>query len=170
MDVMLIAGRLVHVMAGIFWVGAMMFVAFYLVPALRDVGPDAGKMMVALRQRGFMRVIPVMAVLTLLSGFWLFWRVSAGAPSHYLFTGPGHVYAVGGLVAVIAFAIGISVTRPAMLRATALAEAMATASPAEREGMMSEAQAARERGARWGRVVAWMLVFSALAMAVGRYI
>ncbi len=170
MDAGMITARLIHVVAGVFWVGAMLFVAAFLVPAIRDTGPDGGKVMAAVAKRGFMHVMPVVAILTILSGIYLYWRVSAGFDYDYLKSGPGHAYAMGGIVAIIAFILGITVTRPAMTKSMALAQSVASAAPEEREAIMAKAQALRTRGARVGTVIAWLLGLATLAMAIGRYV
>ena len=50
MDPLLIAFRLIHVVAGILWVGFAVFVPFYLSPALAEAGPDSAKVMAALQR------------------------------------------------------------------------------------------------------------------------
>jgi len=170
MDGTMIFARLIHVVTGVFWVGAMIFLAAFLAPALKEVGPDAGKVMNALARRGFMKIMPVIAMLTILSGIWLYWRVSVGFDPVYMKSGPGHAYAIGGLLAVIALVLGVVITRPAMLKSAALAQSAIAAEAGERERLMGEAQRLRERGARFGVVVAWLLGLAAVAMAVGRYV
>ena len=61
--------RLVHILGATFWLGSGLFTTFFLVPALGQVGPaGAGPVMGALKQRGLFTVLPVMALLTILSG------------------------------------------------------------------------------------------------------
>ena len=166
----MVVARLIHVLGGILWVGAMVFVAAFLVPAIRDTGPDGAKVMAALGRRKFMQVMPVLAILTLLSGIYLYWRVSDGFETGYMKSWPGHVYAVGGLLALLAFVLGITVTRPAMMKAMALAQSIPSAPDSERPGMMARADALRTRGARMGVVIMWLLISAAALMAVGRYL
>ena len=170
MDVTMIILRLVHVIGGIFWVGAMFFVFRFLAPSIAEAGPDGGKVMAGITRRGFMQVMPVISILTLLSGIWLYWRASAGFSRVYLMSGPGHVYAIGGLLAIIAFILGVTVSRPAMMKGMALGKAMENASPAERETMMATAASLRARGETVGNVIAVLLILAAVAMAIGRYV
>lgn len=170
MDTSMVVGRLIHILAGVFWVGTMVFVTTFLIPAIRDTGPDGGKVMAALTRRRFMQVMPVIAILTILSGLHLLGKVSNGFQVEYLKSGPGHAYGVGGGLAILAFIIGIAVTRPAMMKAVKLAESAASASEDERPVILAKAQASRARGARAGIVVAWLLVLATVAMAVGRYL
>ena len=170
MDAGMITARLIHVLAGVFWVGAMLFVAAFLVPAIRETGPDGGKVMAAVGKRGFMQLMPVIAILTILSGVYLYWRVSGGFDYNYLKSGPGHAYAMGGILSIIAFILGITVTRPAMMRSMELAQSAAAAPPDERDIIMAKAQALRARGSKVGNVIAVLLVLAAVGMAIGRYL
>ena len=169
MDMGMIVARLIHVLAGIFWVGAMLFVTWYLTPALNESGPAGGKVMAAIGRRGFIKVVPVIAILTMLSGIWLYWRISAGFDPVYLRSGPGHVYGTGGILAIVAFLIGMTMSRPAMMKAASLAQSAENAD-AEREAMLAESTRQTEKGLRAGRFVAWLLLASAVTMAIGRYV
>ena len=78
---MLLLARLVHIVVGVFWAGTVIFNAWLLAPALRDIGPDAGKVMGALARRGMLVILPVTGILTILSGLWLYWHASVGIVS-----------------------------------------------------------------------------------------
>src|SRR5437762_1731287 len=71
--------RFAHVFFGALWVGMMAFQTFFLMPALAEVGPDSGKLMAALMRRRIPVILPIVALITLVSGFWLFQRLSGGA-------------------------------------------------------------------------------------------
>src|SRR5687767_13848661 len=146
-DEAIVVARLIHILGGIIWVGAMVFVAAFLTPAIQETGPDGGKVMAAIGRRRFMVVMPVLAIATILSGIYLYWRVSAGFEMGYMKSGPGHAYAIGGLLAILAFVVGITVTRPAMMKSMALVQSASSASEAERPSIMAQAAALRNRGA-----------------------
>lgn len=162
--------RFAHVFFGALWVGMMAFQVFFLAPALADVGPDAGKVMGAMMKRRVPVILPIIALITIVSGMWLFQRMSGGNMSALMATPMGQAFAWGGAVALIAFLIGIVVMRPAMMRSVKLAESIATAPQAERAAIQAEVQRLRARGAVLGKVVAWMLLFTLAAMAVARYL
>lgn len=162
--------RFAHVFFGALWVGMMAFQVFFLMPALAEAGPDAGKVMGAMMKRRVPVIMPIIALITIVSGMWLFMRMSGGNMSALMATPMGQAFGWGGVVALIAFLIGIVVMRPAMMRSMKLMEAIATAPQAERAAMQAEAQSLRARGAVLGKVVAWMLLFTLAAMAVARYL
>lgn len=156
MNWLLLVLRLVHVGGGAMWVGMMAFMTFFLSPALAEVGPEGGKLMAALQRRRIMVIMPVIALLTIGSGFWLMARLYGG-PANLAASRMGVALNVGAAAAILAFLIGIIFMRPAMMRA------MVTTDPAE-------AQRLRARGAMLGRLVARLLFLALGAMAVARYL
>jgi hypothetical protein len=162
MDVLMVTLRLTHVVLGAVWVGMIVLTTFFLAPAIEDSGPEGGKVMAALQRRGIMTVLPIIALGTLLSGIWLYWRFSGGFQNAYLQTPMGLAYALGGGAAILAYVLGITIMRPAMLRASSLGQTLGPTAP--------EVQRLRARGTTISRVVAVLLLFSVAAMAVGRYL
>lgn len=169
MDWLLIVLRIIHVVGGVFWVGSMVFVANFLMPAVGDVGPDGGKVIAALARRNFMNIVPLVAFVTIAAGFWLYLSAGAGSSSYFA-SGPAKVYGVGAMCALAAFFIGMTITRPAMLNGIKLSQAATGAALPERDELMAKAMALRVRGAKAGKVIAVLLLLSALSMAVGRYV
>ena len=171
MNLLLILGRILHIVFGAVWVGFAVFVPFYLVPALQDAGPDGNKVMPALQRRGLITVIPFIAVITLLSGIFLLWRVSGGFGTEYMGSRMGIALSIGGLAAIIGYAIGMTVVRPSMLRAATLSQGLgAITSESERATQLAAIGALRTRGAAGGKLTAILLLISATAMAVARYV
>ncbi len=170
MHAIVLITRLLHVVLGAFWAGTLIFNALFLVPAVRDAGPDGAKVISGLMRRRFFEVMPAVALLTILTGLWLYWHVSGGFQPGYMGSSIGMTYGVGAIASILAFGIGAFVMRPAMLRAAALTQAAAQAAPAEREAHLAAAQALRLRGVKAGRVVAALLTLAVGAMAVARYL
>jgi uncharacterized membrane protein len=155
--------RFTHVVFGALWVGMMAFQVFLLMPALGEAGPDAARLMPALARRNIPTLMLVFAILALGSGFWLFQRMAGGSPAALMATPMGKGFAFGGVVALIAFLLGVTVMRPAMMRSMKLA---ASHDPA----FAQEIQRLRARGTAVGRWVAILLLVTLAAMAVARYL
>ena len=169
-NALLILLRIVHVVAGVFWAGTILFIVHFLEPAVREAGPDGARVMQALQKRRYLDVLPATAALTLLSGFGLFWRIFGR-----LHPGPGASGAeltlgLGGFVALFAFVVGITVLRPSSLRIGALVAERAQASPDRREALEQEMARFRLRARRAGRWIAALLGIAIVCMAVGRYV
>ncbi len=162
--------RLVHILCAVFWVGTTMFTTFFLLPALGSAGPAAGAVMAGLQRRRFMVVLPVTAVLTILSGLRLLDIASSHFQGAYFRSATGMAFATSAALALIAFVIGMSTVRPAAARAGALGARMATATDAERATLAGELDRARRRASSWGLGVVLLLILAAAGMAVARYL
>jgi uncharacterized membrane protein len=171
MSIELVILRLLHILLGAFWAGALIFNAIFLAPAMAEAGPDGAKVMAGLQRRRFMQVMPLVALVTILSGIWLYWRISNGFDPSFGRTRLGMAYGAGGLLAIVGFGIGIGVMRPAMMRIGTLAGAAAQATAqAEREALMAQVSALRKRAASAGRLVAVLLALATALMGVARYL
>ena len=162
--------RLVHVLGGVFWVGAMMYNAFFLMPTIAQAGPAAaGPIIAGFQQRKLFVWLPIVAILTMLAGVRLMMIQSANFSSAYFGTPMGRTYLAGGAMAIIAFAIGFAVNRPAMTRMSELGAAMASANDSAKAAMQGEMAMLRKRSGVGTVVVTWLLIGAAAAMAVARY-
>lgn len=162
--------RFAHVFFAALWVGMMAFQVFFLLPALSEAGPDAGKVLAALTRSRIPIIIPIFALIALVSGMWLFQRMAGGKPEALMATPMGKAFGWGGGIALLAFLIGIVVLRPAMVRSMKLAESLASAPPAERASLQAELQRVRARGNVMSRVITVMLLITLSLMAVARYL
>jgi hypothetical protein len=162
--------RFTHVFFGALWVGMFAFMTFFLMPALAEAGPEGGKLMGALARRRIPVIMPVLALITIISGLWLFQRLSGGHPGGLMATSTGKAFGFGGLAALLAFLIGIFGARPVMMRSMKLSESVPTALPEQRAGITAELQRLRVRGATLNRVVTALLLLALAAMAVARYV
>src|SRR5258705_8794845 len=102
---LMIVLRSTHVFFGALWVGMMVFQVFFLIPALGQAGPDAGKVMAALMRMRIPIIVPIFALLTLISGVWMFQRLAGGAPGALMGAPMGDALGWGGLAALLAFLI-----------------------------------------------------------------
>ena len=69
--------RVVHILGGIMWAGAAIFMALWFEPSVREAGPAGAPVMAGLEKHRYFVVMPVIAILTLISGGALFYRDSA---------------------------------------------------------------------------------------------
>lgn len=162
--------RLVHVVGGVLWVGFAVFGAFYLFPSIAETGPEGGKVMAVLQRRGLLTVFPIVALLTVVSGLWLYVRASSMAPG-FSSSPMGMTLGFGGLCALLALFIGMLVITPSMNRAAATAQQAAQAAASdERQALLGVATRLRTRAGAASRIATLLLIVAAAAMAVGRYV
>ncbi|MGH7497637.1 MAG: hypothetical protein ACREL3_02165 [Gemmatimonadales bacterium] len=163
--------RLIHILAGAFWVGAVVFVACFLLPSLRAVGPAAGPVMQQIAQvRKLPLVMMTAAILTILSGIALYWRDSAGFSGPWMHSGQGTVFGIGGVLAIVAAIFGMIFTSPNAKRMGALAAEMKGAGRPPTPEQVAEMQRLQERIGRFTTIVMVLVVLATAAMAVARYV
>jgi hypothetical protein len=162
--------RLVHILTGIIWVGGMTLMGLFIMPVLAGAGPAAGPVMAGLNQKKFPVFMPIIALLTILSGLRLMMIDSVNFAGGYFHTAVGRTFATAGGLAILAFICGMVLVRPAMMKAVGLSQQLAGA-PDEpsRSRIMAEMAAARSRGATGNMIVLVLLLLAAAGMAVARY-
>lgn len=161
--------RLVHIVLGVFWVGAAFFIALYLIPSVGEAGPGGAAVMQALIRRHVLEVVPAAAVLNMLSGLVLLWRDSGGAPA-WVATPMGLSLSVGAVLAITAFLIGVFGMRAATLEAGRLGASLAGLPEGPEKGStLAEIQRLRRTSTLSARWVAILLAITISLMAVARY-
>ena len=169
---MLIILRLIHILFGVFWVGTAVFVAVFLIPTVRALGPGGGAVMQQLGQKQKLPVyIQLAAVLTVLSGISMYWRASGGfSNAAWLHSGTGMTFSIGAISALVAITLGIAVVAPTAKRAGELGAAMAGAGKPPTPEQQAEMQRLQMKFGKLSAVVAVLLIIATAAMAVARYV
>lgn len=168
---MMILLRLIHVLAGIFWVGATIFTSFFLAPSLQGDPTTMGKVMAGLAKRGFMTVMPLVAILSVLSGLTLIWVTSGGHLHEFMETASGHTFTMAGGLAMLGFLVGISVVKPTVDRAGALGAQMAAVTDPSERARLQEVMAGLQKRLKIGSTtVVILLILAASGMAIARYV
>lgn len=171
MSVELLVLRAVHVLGGIFWVGSGLFTGLFLMPAVAGLGPAAGPVMAAMQARRLFVVLPVVAVLTILSGLRLLWISSGGLDARYFAAPTGATLAASGVAATLAFLLSLLFVRPAAAEAGRLAATLPGIADADaRAAVAAKVARLQRRSATGSRVVLPLLVLGALGMSVARYL
>jgi hypothetical protein len=164
--------RLVHIVVGVFWVGAVAFIAFFLLPTIQSVGAAGGVVMQQLTQtRRMLGWLTAAGVLTILAGLLLYWHDSAGFGSvQWMRSGPGVTFGLGAVLAIAGTGFHAAVIAPA---ARELGAIMARAHAAGGPPSASDLTTVQRLQARlaWGaRTWAVLLLLAAAAMSVARYV
>jgi uncharacterized membrane protein len=163
--------RVIHILAGVFWVGGLLFVARFLLPTTLALGPAAGPVMDHLnRVRRLPQSLLGAGIVTVLSGLALYWRDAVASGAGWMASATGMVFGAGAVFAILAILIGVTVNMPTARRLGELmASIQASGSPpsAEQQGIL---QALQARLANAVRSVAALLVLATAAMALARYV
>jgi len=168
----LVAGlRVLHVLAGGFWLGVMLLNAGFLLPATQAAGPAGGQVMKQIVQvRRLPAFLNAAVLVNLITGGLLFWWASGGFSLAWLSTGMGIGWTFGASLTIIAALLGQFVNKPTAQRFGQLAaEVQATGNPPS-EAIKTEMQQLQLRLLRATQFAAILLVLATSAMAAARYI
>ena len=163
--------RLVHILAGVFWVGTAVFTAAFLAPSIRAIGPAGGQVMQQLAQvRKLPRYLMTAMALTILSGFAMYWRASGGFTNTWAASGPGKTFGLGAVLALLAASIGFSIGMPAAKRLGEISGTVAKSGGPPSPEQTAEMQRLQKRMATGTSLGSILLVLATAAMAVARYV
>lgn len=164
--------RIIHILAGIAWGGAIFLMVVFLQPTAKAIGPAAGPFMrELLGKRRLVNAMLGMAATTIVAGGFLYWRDwdARGSLGDFVGESFGAVMTVGALSAIVAFLIGLFATRPTVQRSLALAAQVAQAGDGPPPELVQELQATQARGRSLAIANLVFVAIAALAMSTARY-
>lgn len=162
--------RLIHILGGIFWLGAGLFSAVFLMPSVAAARMNPGPLFAELERRRYFVLLPIVAILTMLSGIRLLAITSGGFHEAYFATAQGLAYASGGASSLVAFAVSMVVSRPSNQRAAQLQANVPDLAGERLSAVQAEIARLRRRGGIATSVAVATLVLSGALMAVARYL
>ena len=166
----LILLRFVHVMSSFCWAGGAVVNYLFVEPTARDLAPDGTKFVQHLvNKRKFSIFMAINSTLTVASGALLLWQLTRGQFSAYIQTGPGLGFAVGSMVGIAVYLVGMFGIKP---RAEQLgkigAEVQAAGGPPSPEQAARLQKLDREMSS-FSRIDFWLVLLSLTLMATSRY-
>ena len=162
--------RLIHVLGGIFWLGAAVTMFLFLQPTARATAPESQRFMLyLLRNRRFSEVVLAAALLTGVAGAILFWRDTSGLRLALITQPQGLGFTVGGVAGGIALLLFLFVGYPAGRRMIAIGSRLEAERRPPNEDEQRTLAAAQSVLSRVGATVLVLLVIAAGAMATARY-
>ena len=169
MDVtLIIILRVIHIVAGAFWLGGAVTTAFFLLPTVKATGPIGGQFVGALVQRTHLpEWLLASGIIAILAGLLLYWDAYAGVPWDTL--GPQVIYAIGGALAVLAWLIGFFVARPTAARLAGIGKTIQAQGTPPTPDQASQRDALLSRLRSTVSLVAVLIGLTAALMAIGRY-
>jgi hypothetical protein len=155
--------RVIHVVTASIWLGSAFFAGWFLMPAMRDVGPDAAKVAAAVEKRRWFLIAPIIATTTVLSGFWLY-RPYVGDAGH-----AAALFGTGGVIGVIALALGAGVVSRSLIGANKLAaQAAGMGAGSARDTAVAAAARLRARGLLFARIMSVLIILASICMALAK--
>jgi hypothetical protein len=164
---MTIVLRLLHIICGVLWVGALGLLVMFIMPAVGRSGPAGGQFMQYLMSKTKVTTfMPILALVTVLAGIGLFVIDSRGSNGTFARSAMGMTYSIGGLAAVIGFITGGIMTGGSANKIAKISSSITGAPSPEQASEIAALQARMRTGAR---ISFALLLFTTAAMAVARY-
>jgi uncharacterized membrane protein len=155
--------RAIHVVGGVLWVGGVVIVAFFLLPATQALGPAAQPMMQFIMGRRKLPVyLMVLGILTTLAGLLLMMRNVSLTGGAWARSSMGIGISIGAAAAILALIVGMTISAPT-------AKKLGPPSPGAPPLTDEQRAALMKRLALGGRLTFILLSISALFMATARY-
>lgn len=105
--------RIVHIFAGVLWVGAAFLFLFFISPGVKATAPEGQKFLqhFLIRQK-YPMFMSIVSALTVLAGAVLFWRDAGGDLLGWIQTGPGLGFTIGSVAALVVVPMGFLLMSP----------------------------------------------------------
>jgi uncharacterized membrane protein len=162
--------RVIHIVAGVIWVGGVFSLAVFLLPSARAAGPAAGPVVGQIMQvRQMPKWLIIAGFLTIAAGLWLY-MLPAGTDSGWMASGPAKVYGVGAIFAITGWIVGMAVNAPLAKRISALGTSIAAAGVPPTNDQQAQMAAMQSRLGKLATFVATLLILATVTMAVARYV
>jgi hypothetical protein len=168
----MIVFRLLHITAGVLWVGSAFLFVGFIGPSAAKVGPSAGPLLhVLVKERKVPKVITGLAVTTVVAG-WIMWlrdmnlKPSLGdwVGSHY-----GFVLTVGAVLATIAFFLGYFGVGKNVERLVDLSDEVAASGGPPSPEQQTAIQHIGAELEKHGKLDLVLLLLAVVAMATAQY-
>jgi uncharacterized membrane protein len=159
-----------HVLLAALWLGAAFMLTMYVLPAVRDAGPTGGHFMQTLQRRKLHVFMALAAILTVLTGIWLYWRFTSGLDAEVMLSPGGLAFGIGGICGLLAMILGGAIMGRGFARIVALGERATAAPEAERTAHLQDIDALRQRLSAAGKLILLLMVLALVLMAIGHYL
>lgn len=163
--------RLIHILAGVIWVGSVFLFTIYIQPSVAAIAPAGAPFMAELlgKRRLIDRIIGAAAA-TIVAGFFIYWHDwhTYSSFGDFVSSRFGLALTIGALCAIAALAIGVFGTRPRVMRVLALGAQIAGGSPPA--GAVEEMQQLQTLLPKLARASLALLIVTVVAMSTARYL
>ncbi len=167
MDYYLVVLRILHIGAGVFWVGSTLLLAVVINPAMKEAGGLGQKFVdYLITKKRFGTESAGAGGMAGIAGLLLYWRDSGGLTSPWMKSSVGISFTAGAVLGLIAFIFGILTDRK--LKAMAQLREQSESAPSDEQA--AQLQLLGKQQTTYLNICAATLVLSLWIMAVARYI
>ncbi|MEO7501097.1 MAG: hypothetical protein ABIW94_00530 [Gemmatimonadaceae bacterium] len=163
--------RVIHIIAGVFWAGAVMVMTWFVLPASQAMGQPGGAFMQQLMFRQRLRIFVGGAmILTILSGLTMYTWLAMETDGGWARSRMGMALGVGAVAAIIAGGIGGAVIGRVGERMAALGATIQASGGPPNDAQKAEMESYQRRMRSTFRIIAVLLIIAIITMAGARYL
>jgi uncharacterized membrane protein len=165
--------RIVHIVAGVIWVGSVFLFVVYVQPSAAATAPASAPFMSELLgKRRLVDGILTVAAISVVGGLFVYWHDWHDYPSFGDWIGStfGVTLTVGALCAIAAMAVAVLVTRPNIGRLLTLGRQVAESGAPPSPEVAGQIGAIQNRLKVFARLSLGLLLVAVVAMASARYL
>jgi uncharacterized membrane protein len=170
MNFLVIILRLLHILAGVFWVGAALMLTFFISPtvgATKEAGQ--GFMRHFMGNTKFNLAMWASAITAVFAGAILYWIDSNGFTSAWMSSGPGIGFGVSAVFALLGLIVGVFQNRNSNALAQLGGQIQSQGGPPSPE-QAARLQSLGKALATGGTLNATFLILATVGMAIARYL
>ena len=170
MNFLMISMRIIHIFAGVFWVGTSFFMISFVTPSVIATGAEGQKFMqqLAFRTR-FTTAMMGVGILTILSGLVMYWKIFDFRLS-VLSNGYGLMLTLGAIAAFIGFLTGYFMQNRSTKKMKALSDSLGASGKPPTPEQQTEMKSLSETVSRGGQITSVFLALALLGMSVAQYV
>ena len=172
MDTYMIVFRLIHIFAGVVWLGSGFFTLAFLQPALRGMGGMQAQAFMEnfFKNTRFEIAMPLSGLLTTIAGIALYYRISDHFNADWMGATPGIVLSIGSVAGIVAFLHGSTAIGPVTQKLNKLAQTVATQGTPPTEEQLSQMRALQARTRTHGTISVGLMIIAVIGMVSARYL
>ena len=160
----LVVLSVLHIVAGAFWAGVVLFAVGFLDPVIQSLGPAGGAFTQKLMgETRFPQVMPAAGGLTVLTGAVMYWTVSDHFSPGWIGSAHGIAISIGAVAGLAAMVVGGVLAKRPRMRMTAILAGLKGAAPGPEQQAELVALGADARAKT--RVTALLLLLALGSMA-----
>lgn len=162
--------RLVHIVAGVLWVGGAVIHTVFIEPSAKATSPESNRFMqYFMGQRRFNVFMAVSSALTVVAGGILFWNSSGGLRTQWMAAGPGLIFTIGSVAGVVVYLWGTLLIMPRGARMAKIGQLIGAAGGMPSPEQVVELQKLDREITTFARVDLVLLIASLALMASARF-
>lgn len=163
--------RLVHIVFGVIWVGANVFLTLFVYPAAKKSGKAGNEFLKILPKTNNMPMFMTLSgLITIVSGIWMIYYFSGGFNLSYFNSTFGKCILTGGILTIIAFLNGVFVVRVAGLKLDKIGAELEKLNEPPAPEVINKIELLSNRIIKATAFEALLLLAATILMAAARYI